>query len=80
MLKVLKELTGKGQAFPAFGADEPDILRDRRSIQVSASLVHVNAFILRRFIQYSSDGLSRAGLRMIDERAKPTVDENVMTN
>jgi len=35
MLKVLKELTGKSQAFPSFGADEPDILRDRRSIQVS---------------------------------------------
>jgi len=35
MLKVLKELTGKGQAFPAFGADETDILRDRRSIQVN---------------------------------------------
>ena len=39
MLKVLKELTGKGQAFPAFGAEEPDILRSRRSIQVSNSLL-----------------------------------------
>ena len=39
MLKVLKELTGKGQAFPAFGAEEPDILRSRRSIQVSTCLL-----------------------------------------
>jgi len=46
MLKVLKELTGKGQAFPAFGAEEPDILRSRRSIQVSTwLLVYTFAFI-----------------------------------
>jgi len=45
MLKVLKELTGKGQAFPAFGADEPDLLRDRRSLQVSASLL-ISAYLL----------------------------------
>jgi len=39
MLKVLRELTGKNQAFPAFGTDEPDILRSRRSIQVYLPLL-----------------------------------------